>query len=926
MLVNEQKICSLVRPLYLSTRLRGSSMIWLLYHGGTRERHTIDGWLKLLLNTSSSIENMLEFLQESIMKNINSAKHDFYSERTSEINETHVERSQTTYESLQSEKAQQILPYLTLDKLDEREVSGLLDLSNDAIDAMDQGKLPRDKFSTITTLEEAIAVASGEEAVWAKGEISPKLAQARKLICASLLNETDDEKPERKWEIYNSFFGMSPDIASYCGGLRGSLELLTIAERTSQNPCAGEIYEEIIYDYSFKEQNDFKRILRNATPIQQLRLIPIYNKVALHCDTDNYSKKALSKVIQALTAIENDKQSKPLIRLAASQADDNVKQWFNAELIEVDYNNPEYQVAFLERKKKQLAWREEQERIRETYPGLPKGQPLSIIAPGVAGALDGSGNITQISNRNGERLSLLNCSKDNVFGLDKNTAFLISATHNPEIERIIGGKISLELRDIPLGSQVQLLKYMTEADSNRFDELCNTLKIIDKTLRLKLAENFVAADFGEDFGDSLLEIVDSKRFSDKEKEQILDGISSCRKSIDDIAGWYKDYGKDDDKGNFAKQYRRAANERLTDVITVFRELARNGTVAVNSGRGKKKIAFNRRLAIEALGYETRSLEIINGTVRDITDGEEGAFAEVVIPPDRTLSSKNRTVYSLYSPRHGYVLLHTRPEGTHSFDPQLEYGKVSNRYDANSTNTGTEASISFITNPVEPFSLPTPYKDLPWVKHRRKKLKINKEKSSAEKAAEDYKHDRVSAIRLDREGRSPGMPADDPNRDPIAPFGMVSVDLSAIGDGPSTPSGKIARLITVGNTLRAQERGNNETYLNHNTEGFSHDKYGTAEGFAKIVRYIDVRMQKMIEDHPPGTGEGLVKKWEKLAEQEELELELAQTRNQRLGEDAMVGAIQTSPILPPAETPNTSESPDTPESSDTPESQGTPMSA
>ena len=121
------------------------------------------------------------------MKNINPAQHGFYSEKASAINDTPMERLQTTHESLQSENAQQILPYLTLDKLDKREVSGLLDLSNDVIDAMDQGKLPRDKFSTAMALEDAIAVASGEEAIWAKGEISPKLAQARKLVCACLV-------------------------------------------------------------------------------------------------------------------------------------------------------------------------------------------------------------------------------------------------------------------------------------------------------------------------------------------------------------------------------------------------------------------------------------------------------------------------------------------------------------------------------------------------------------------------------------------------------------------------------------------------------------------------------------------------------------------------------------------------------------------
>ena len=54
--------------------------------------------------------------------------------------------------------------------------------------------------------------------------------------------------------------------------------------------------------------------------------------------------------------------------------------------------------------------------------------------------------------------------------------------------------------------------------------------------------------------------------------------------------------------------------------------------------------------------------------------------------------------------------------------------------------------------------------------------------------------KVSAIRLDREGRTSEMAADDPNRSPINPEGIVSVDLAAIGDRADTPSGKIANYI------------------------------------------------------------------------------------------------------------------------------------
>ena len=108
---------------------------------------------------------------------------------------------------------------------------------------------------------------------------------------------------------------------------------------------------------------------------------------------------------------------------------------------------------------------------------------------------------------------------------------------------------------------------------------------------------------------------------------------------------------------------------------------------------------------EALEYEAKSLEIISGTLGDVKSGAKGAFAEVVLPRDESLQRLNRTFYNFYSPQHGYVLLYTRPEGSHSFDPMIEFGKEKSKYREDSINAGVEASISLTTNPIDPFSLP-----------------------------------------------------------------------------------------------------------------------------------------------------------------------------------------------------------------------------
>lgn len=730
-------------------------------------------------------------------------------------------------EILSNTKAQSILPYLTLNRLSEHETANLLKLSDEVIVAMDSGHLPEDAFLSISELGAAIANVSSESSSWSKGRITPKLEQARKLVCASLLDEMDSNTRARNQQIYDSFFSFSPGLSSYCGGLSDSLELLTIAERAGPNPNTDNTSEEIILESSFAKENDFEEVLKESTPIQQLRFLPIYNNLALRCDTSGYSSRALNKITTALNTAINDEQTKPLIRLMASAVDDNIKQFHNSDWIEINEDSPEYQEDISRRE----AWKKEQSKLHKDYPSLPNHQILSIIAPNTAAVMGDDGNITQISNKNGDELSLLSCPPDNKFNLDRNAAFLLSAAHNPGVEQVISDKIGLDLSEIPLDAQVHLLKFMTEADSGRFDKLCNTLNQTDEKLRLKLAKNFVATGFGDDFGDSLLDITDSEKLSNTEKERLLDTVEKCRESIERITGLYTEF----DDGKFAKEYAKASNERLTDALAVFRQIAKSGTAEADLDWAGHP-HFNYDSALEALKYEAKSLEIISGTLHNVSTGAKGSFAEVVLTPDKSYQRLNRTFYNFYSPQHGYVLLYTRPEGSHSFDPMIEFGKERSKYREDSINAGVEASISLTTNPIDPFSLPNPYRP-------------DKRAVRNPRFYDPDTMDKVSAIRLDREGRAPGTEANDALRDPINPIGMVSVDLAAIGDRADTPSGKIARLLSVGGKLR-EEMSGVASSLNHNTKWFEQDVYGTAEGFSELVGYIDSIALEWCQKVPP----------------------------------------------------------------------------
>lgn len=732
---------------------------------------------------------------------------------------------------LESEIAKDILPYLTLTELSEDEKENILQLADEQYSQIGFNGFKYDmmgKFDNLSMIEGEIAEAANESAAWENRNVPPKLQEARKLFCAYLLGSinADGQPDTAKWDVYDTFFGMSPDIASYSGGVESCLELLTISERTGQNPCSREIYDEIIYTASFSNYNAFDDILEGASSYKQLRLLPIYSKLAERCEYSSYAYRAQKKIFSSMEKLINDKKTCPLAKAVAKSMFEFRKKMSESEFVTIEEGSPEYE----EVERRQQKYKKNQELLHRNFPSLPENQPLTIIAPGVAAAHSSGVFINQIADKDGNTTSLLKYSEDNPFGMNAGAFFLIGAAHNPGVEKVIDSELGVNLKDISLDAQIQLLKYMKNSNDSKYNTLCKTLKNTKEGARLKLAEMFLAADFGEDFGDSLLMIANSTRLDDKEKEKIFDSISSCRESIKSITGLY-----DHIDGEFAKEYARAANERLTDALTVFSEIAKKGYAEADLGwAGRPR--FSYETALEALEYERKSLEIVSDTFDDVIKCKDGTYAKIVLHPDEEFQRLNRTIYDLYSPNHGHVMIYTRADGSHSFDPDVEYGKIGSRYNINSKNTGVEASISMIVDPVDPFSMINPYKP-------------DKRAIKNPNYYDESTMNKVSTIRLDREGRKLGWAADHPERDPANPFGIVSVDLAAIGDRADTPSGKIARLMAVGNSIRASRMGN-ETSLNHNTNWFNQAKYGTSDGFKKIVDRLDRSLRQLVEIRQP----------------------------------------------------------------------------
>ena len=723
----------------------------------------------------------------------------------------------------------EVLSYLELKELNQSQVLDVIDLCDKLVDISAR---VQNKFYLHDMLDDnirEIADHPGETA--AKDTITPERAEANKIFSAILIDRMN-RNPNEAWKLYESFFSLSPSPLSYVGGLQGTMELLTIAERSENNPCARALYDEAVYNASFRDANQFNQLIQKASPTKQLQFVPILHEIALRCEPDSWNAPALNKVHEVLDLLTNDPKSTPLVKIVADSCANDVDGIINSDWVMIDPEDEQYSELMENHKRSQEAFRAEQRELHNDYPMAPEKEVLTKIAPGIVGGFSKSIRVNNLYGRDGEYISLFNVHDDNAFGISRADAELLAAAHNPDVCKIINQQLGMDISSISLSAQIQLLKFMTEAGNERFDKLRHGLAHVDADSRLKLAESFLAADFGDDFGDALLDIAESDKISDEQLGEILDNVDSCRKSIGRIANLYTG----DQDGEFGKEYARAANERLTDAIIAFRDISRTGEVEAELGWfGEAKLDYDS--AMEALKYEARSLEIISGTMNDVREGKSGAFAEKILTPDEF---HTRTMYNFYSPEHGYVLLYTRPEGSHSFESMLEYGKVRSRYSDTSNNGGVEASISFIVNPVDPFSLPNPFRP-------------DRNKTRDVEYYDSGTMDKVSAIRIDREGRAPGAAADDPNRDPISEAGTVSVDLAAINDRMDTPSGKIARLFSIGNKIRNTNNGNFS--LNHNTNWFNQDRYGTASGFKNLVDYLDGQMSELCAKYPPDKKEG-----------------------------------------------------------------------
>lgn len=358
------------------------------------------------------------------------------------------------------------------------------------------------------------------------------------------------------------------------------------------------------------------------------------------------------------------------------------------------------------------------------------------------------------------------------------------------------GQVNLE-NELP---NELFIRWMLHESPDSFHKNLTTIRNF-KGDKDKLLSAFLATEFGDDFGDRIIEIAEHAQ--PNEAEKIFEIINAFREESAFFAKMYEPFDTE-----LARATEKAMNERLADLIVVAEHVARDGamTVDVSPGRDAPDYVYDRSydIRIESIDHVINTMQQLLDTLvrrREIVEATSTKVSRVVANSEEL----GYQIYRFHNEDLGDALLHIRPEGAGDYDKAFEYGN----YD------GVEASISWVVNPAGDYRL-----------------------------ASDKDPDGVS-IRFDREGRRVDEAPDSPERSSIREDGSISLDLSSgVGKKRAAPV-QIGRIIAAGNILRAEEEGT-AVSLHHNTNFFDQAKYGSATGFKELANYMSIMAEALIQ--------------------------------------------------------------------------------
>jgi len=548
-------------------------------------------------------------------------------------------------------------------------------------DTIDDGKVMSYKLASLV----------GQQEEWRERLKTKRIQNARKVFLAGIFEkarETGNEEAAAR--IRDGLFGDSEDLMHGAGDLFDYVELYEMVKesKVASRFFEGHIRTVIEYDNSFS-YDDIVKDLFNQEPVRIARFMPMVVNLTKGAMGRGFNHCFYDKTSEALTELMDESPS-AFIRVAAEAMIDQL------------YYQDRVTIELLDEKEGSVV------------KSAKRNGSAEEDAYGLTGRLEES-------------------------SLSRDERQFLKALHEPSIKYVVEDELGISINDLTIGAQNNLMKFMVESGDDRYDRLRNALSSVgDKTI---LAESFLALDFGEDFGETLL------RVSETTKD--LEILSEILASIDHIRGGAKDFAEIF-RGKVATDAERAIGERMTEILHVVLALNQNGIASADRfGETIETVDYNE--VVKTLGYVETALS-------KIELARSSQIARQVFGADGV------SMYQLGES--GDVLLKTRaystPEGEYS--PEFEYA--------------SEAQVNFGVNVLNDDPVPP---------------------ELSEEA-----RDRALSIRIDREGLLLDESGKKIGYDPMLENLTAALDLGTFNSDEGSPNAIVGKIVAIGNFLRAKE--------------------------------------------------------------------------------------------------------------------------
>lgn len=377
-------------------------------------------------------------------------------------------------------------------------------------------------------------------------------------------------------KIYRAYFATSDLITDFTGTFGDRLELYALSRRSeagrklSRNLSAGLIYDGTFGDVS----SDLAKAWESQHLVEgKLDYITSLEELLARAEDEIYDTGSLQDTIRRrLEEIARSGEVPVFVTKAAERvlqkvAERATSDWEWVDLATLPEEERDKLLKMHESHEEQA--KEEQRHLHEAFPMLDSQALLYRVATDACAEVN-QGDLGHLVTLREKSANLHMPERENSLGLSRGDAELLKQAHDDSVLEVIALESGLDLRQIPLESQIRFLRFMAEADRDNYSRLCEVLLGAADNTRRQFAEAFLATEFGSELGEAIIDIA-AKRDHEHETREILSHISSIR---DHVSEWESEawFAEDGEYQGYFVGIKRAIEMRISQILSPAADL------------------------------------------------------------------------------------------------------------------------------------------------------------------------------------------------------------------------------------------------------------------------------------------------------------------------------------------------------------------